>query len=526
MTTTTGTGTSLSLLAVRDASTPPHMRPPHTTSKTPSNPHKNKNNKNNKNNNNRNNNHNNNNDNTNNSTPIINLNHSDHQNLNINNNTNTNTTTTTNNNNNRRHSLPLHFLPPTLWTSNTSTASLVESEEAARGEHILDEAKVTHRLAALRSLNGTNQSHHRYAKSTGETFNQPVIVRTYSGAVRPRSQQPDPIAAKKQNGTTGIASNKMDMKLPPLEAFSFKGIMDEIKHGVSEDLERIAEICARSKYSLANQHEFHHPPHGSGDRIPQAGVASCADLGLSTVQANDADEGSTRHLARSSRGSRRGKSVAYGTLETIMSSSRSSDEDKSKKKPAAVLEDEVRGRAARKEVEVSPPTFDVKEDAVPPEAAPEKHPPSRHNRQRSATFASMIIDSAQSFKQEHKSHVASPTFFISEPARPQTSAADLEHMPALDEVIPTRPSTFHELISPKSTLIRNESTASILRSETSPRSSILESLSSWLPWSNPPSPVPTFQGRARSGSHAEGSLRSLLRSTNVDRKVKAVDHVP
>ncbi|KAI9651105.1 hypothetical protein NHQ30_001142 [Ciborinia camelliae] len=490
-------GTSLMM---RDASTP-HMRP-HTTSKTTSNPH--------------------------NSNPNSNPSFNPNNHLNLNTNSNSHKVTDNNNHNNnysRRHSLPLHFLPPTLWTSNTSTASLVESEEAARGEHILDEAKVAHRLTALRSLNGANRSHHRYAKSTGETFNQPVIVRTYSGAIRPRSQQ-DPIAAKKQNGTAGIASNKMDMKLPPVEAFSFKGIMDEIKHGVSEDLERIAEICARSKYSLANQHEFHHPPHGSGDRIPQIGIASGADLGVPTLQAVDPDDNPTRNLARSSRGSRRGKSVAYGTLETIMSSSRSSDEDKSRKKPAAVLEDEVRGREASKEVEVSPPSSNMIEEAVAPEAIPERRPPSKHIRSRSATFASMIIDNAQSFKQEQKPQVASPTFLISQPARPQTSAADFEHMPAFDELLPTRPSTFHGLTLPKPTLIRNESIASTLRPETSPRSSILGSLSSWLPWGKPPSPIQTFQGRARSGSHAEGSLRSLLRSTDIDRKGKAVDHIP
>ncbi|TGO69647.1 hypothetical protein BOTNAR_0008g00120 [Botryotinia narcissicola] len=483
--TTTGTP-----LIVRDASTP-HMRP-HTTSKSSSNPHN------------------------------SNSNSSFNPNISLNSNSNSNT----DKNNNRRHSLPLHFLPPSLWTSNTSTASLVESEEAARGEHILDEAKVANRLAALRSLNGANRADHRYAKSTGETFNQPVIVRTYSGAIRPRSQQRDSIAAKKQNGTTGLASNKMDMKLPSVEAFSFKGIMDEIKHGVSDDLERIAEICARSKYSLANQHEFHHPPHGSGDRIPQIGIVSATDLGVPTLQAVESDEVSPRQLARSSRGSRRGKSAAYGTLETIISSSRSSDEDKSRKKPAAVLEDEVRGRATSKEVEVSTPSPDVMIDTAIPEAVSERSSTSKHARPRSSTFASMVIDNAQSFRQEHKPQLSSPAFLLSEPARPQTSGADLEHMPALDELTPDRPSTFHELTLPKPTLIRNESIASTLRPETSPRSSILGSLSSWLPWSKSPSPVRTFQGRARSGSHAEGSLRNLLRSTEIARKGKNVDNIP
>ncbi|KAM3068970.1 hypothetical protein ACMFMF_008936 [Clarireedia jacksonii] len=383
---------------------------------------------------------------------------------------NYNSNSDSNTNNNRRHSLPLHFLPPSLWTSNTSSASLVESEEAARGEHILDEAKVAHRLTALRSLNGTNRSHHRYAKSTGETFNQPVIVRTYSGAVQPRSLQRDPLAAKKQNGAAGIGQAKMDLKLPPVEAFSFKGIMDDIKHSVSDDLERIAEICARSKYSLANQHEFHHPPHGTGDRILQAGGGSVADASAPTLQVIAADEDYTRPPARSSRGGRRPKSVAYGTLETIMSSSRSSEEDKSRKKPAAVLEDEVRGRVARKEVEVSTSSSEVTEDNTASESIPDK--PAKHARPRAATFASIIIDNAQHFKQGPKPQLVSPTF-----------------------------------LPP-------------------PKPSILGSLSSWLPWSKPPNQAHTRQARMRSGSHAEGSLRSLLQSTGIDRKGKSVQRGP
>ncbi|PQE28538.1 meiosis-specific topoisomerase spo11 protein [Rutstroemia sp. NJR-2017a WRK4] len=357
--------------------------------------------------------------------------------------------------NNRRHSLPLHFLPPALWTSNTSSASLLESEEAARGEHILDEAKVAHRLTALRSLNGTNRSQHRYAKSTGETYNQPVIVRTYSGAVRPRSLQRDPIAAKKQNGAAGIGQAKMDLKLPPVEAFSFKGIMDDIKHTVSDDLERIAEICARSKYSLANQHEFHHPPHGTGDRILQPGGASAVDASAPTLQVIAADEDHVRPPARSSRGGRRPKSVAYGTLETIMSSSRSSEEDKSRKKPAAILENEVRGRASRKEVEVSTSSSEAAEDTTAPETIPDN--PSKHPRPRAATFASMIIDNAQHFKQGPKPQIGSPTFLISQPARPQTSAATLNIIPANDEMPPVQSQTFHGPVSPKPNLIRNES---------------------------------------------------------------------
>ncbi len=424
----------------------------------------------------------------------------------------------------RRLSLPLNFLPPSLWSSNTSSASLVESEEAARGEHILDEATVAHRISALRQLNGATHSRHRYAKSTGarnSTFSQPVIVRTYSGAARPPSKQRDIVTVKKASGLSAMAAGKMELKMPPVEAFTFKGIMEEIRHGVAEDLERIAEICARSKYSLSNQYEVHMPPHGRGEPILQnvgLGVGSHPLAGGPTLQAISSDDEQPRHVGR--RGGRRTKSVAYGTLETIMSSSRSSEEDKSRKKPAAVLAEEVRGRAAKKELEAASKNS-VADDVV--EEGPVTERPTTHVRSKSASFASMIIDNAQAVKDDATSQHMSPTSLISEPARPQTSTAtDLEGGPVFepDQYVS---STLQSFMSPKPTTIRNESVASTLRPEPEIRPSLLGSLGSWLPWTRNTGSVETSQGRNRSASHAEGSLRELLKSTDFDRKGKSVD---
>ncbi|TAQ87271.1 hypothetical protein B7494_g4420 [Chlorociboria aeruginascens] len=427
----------------------------------------------------------------------------------------------------RRHSLPLHFLPPSLWSSNTSSISLVASGEAAHGEHILDEATVAHRISALRQLNGATGSRHRYAKSTGarnSTFSQPVIVRTYSGAARPPSQQRDPIIAKKQNGMPGIATTKMDMKLPPVEAFSFKGIMEEIRHGVTEDLERIAEICARSKYSLSNQYEVHMPPHGRGEPFLQnvgQGTGSAANGGGPTLQAVGSDDEQTRPMGRGSRGGRRTKSVAYGTLETIMSSSRSSDEDKSKKKPAAVIAEEVRGRLAKLSHESSTSNEALVENAI--EAGPAPSGAPKHIRSKSATFASMVMDNVQGSRQ-HAPMITSPTTLISEPARPQTSTADLEIVPKFGDE-PLLSPAFPSFMS-KPTTIRNESRASTLRPDADVKPSLLGNFSSWFSWSKPgPSGRQDsgFQGRMRSGSHAEGSLRELLKSTGFDKKGKSID---
>ncbi|KAL2257414.1 hypothetical protein VTK26DRAFT_203 [Humicola hyalothermophila] len=164
-------------------------------------------------------------------------------------------------------------------------------------------------------------------------------------------------------------------KLPPLEAFSFKSFMADLEGGggqndIGADLDRIAEICARSRFSLSNQYEVHVAPHGSGASFI-SGIASSSSTGPSrrkgpghgqavggpTLQAiNPEDESSTRPHPRRRNGAGRRRSAAYSTLETIMSSSRSSEEENTKKKSAAELVGEVRGRAARKAWDTTNPT--------------------------------------------------------------------------------------------------------------------------------------------------------------------------
>ncbi|CAL3970110.1 hypothetical protein PZA11_006402 [Diplocarpon coronariae] len=427
----------------------------------------------------------------------------------------------------RRHSLPLQFLPLSLWGANTSSASLVASEEAACGEHILDEATVAHRISALRQLNGATRSRHRYAKSTGarnSTFSQPVIVRTYSGAARPRSEQRDIVTVKRESGFAAMAAGRMELKMPPAEAFTFKGIMDEIRQDVSEDLERIAEICARSKYSLSNQYEVHMPPHGRGEAVLQTvglGVASKPVVGGPSLQAIGSDDEQPRHVGK--RSGRRSKSVAYGTLETIMSSSRSSEEDKSKKKPAAVIAEDVLARAAEKELQAAASKEEAADNAIESGKPPER--PSKHGRSKSASFASLVIDNAHGSKLDASSHFVSPASLLSEPACPQTSTASgLENGPVF-ESYQYKSSRLQSLMSPKTTMIRNnESIASTLRPEGEHQSSILGNIGSWLPWSrHATTSNQVFQGRKGGDFNAEGSLRDLLRSTNLDQKGKSVD---
>lgn len=197
--------------------------------------------------------------------------------------------------------------------------------------------------------------------------------------------------------THGDGSNGEPPKYPPPEAFTMKGIIQsqrEQRHNeLDTSLDQIAELYARSRFSLSNQYEVHVAPHGSGsDFIPGPGAPVRRRLGgppssrggvrrphqlmgptlQATWSGDDGDENSAAgasgtaaaasssssaavppraHRKRRSGGAA-GKrhSAAYGTLETIMSSSRSNsseEKEKQKKKPAHELAEDVRGRADR-----------------------------------------------------------------------------------------------------------------------------------------------------------------------------------
>ena len=412
----------------------------------------------------------------------------------------------------RRHSLPVHFLPQNLWSANASTASLIETEEAARGEHILDEATVAHRISALRQLNGATRTRHRYAKSTGarnSTFNQPVIVSTYSG-MRPQSKAKEP-PIKKEIQPMGKA------ELPPVEAFSFKGIMESIHSGVAEDLERIAEICARSRYSLSNQYEEHMPPHGDGNPFSLHTVGNAGQTGGPTLEAITSDDEQSRPSTRPSRsGRQRTKSMAYGTLETIYSSSKSSEEEKTKKKSAKAIAEEVRGRAAKKTSATMDMPSGSRRDNPALEEPPSAPPKPNSTRSRSVGFATLLLDTGHGTKGDIASRTISSAALISEPARPQTSMAgqDLANLEGSNTVDS----------STTLALSRRESTASTLKPISDQRLSVFSNLSSWLPWARPVESTSGLNAEnVRSASHAEGSLRQLLKATNGDKKGKGVD---
>ncbi|WYZ38640.1 hypothetical protein EsH8_III_000554 [Colletotrichum jinshuiense] len=476
-----------------------------------------------------------------------------------------------------RDSLPFSF--PPLFQPNTSSTSLVPS--TAEGKPIpLDDSTAAHRTSALRELNSNYPSRHRYAKSTGaqsSTYSQPVIVRTYSGShsrptstnrsnggsgggLGPRSTSSvvsgpaasvrriialrTPFGGSKSvhhgglSTARGMAKKRLEgqdalAKLPPVEAYSFKSMMANIdaqegENDINADLDRIAEICARSRYSLSNQYEVHVAPHGSGASFVSHASSSRRQRHNAgpTLEAVVSDDERSNKKRRS--GGRR-RSIAMGTLETIMSSSRSSEEDKSKKKSAAEITADVRGRATRKSSGSNSPTYSVSEgEERSNNNNKTKNKPPRLERRKSSSFATAMLESTRQGLATNSlsSPRNSATALVSEPALPKTSTSHLEVRTDVDENVKHRhpPKGSDERPRANVSEPRNHETSAQADQAKTP-AGLLAGLTGWVPWRLPPI-VGIGSASAQGGvsrSHAEGSLRELLKTTDIKNKGKIVE---
>ncbi|KAK3351526.1 hypothetical protein B0H65DRAFT_418514, partial [Neurospora tetraspora] len=381
-----------------------------------------------------------------------------------------------------------------------------------------------------------------------------------------RSTSSRPIVVTSRNGKP--------KKLPPMDAFSFKSFMADMQaqggdNNIGADLDRIAEICARSRYSLSNQYEVHMAPHGSGASLvcPTSGTAPSSSGAVSrrrdngpynssqsaragpTLQAivPDEEEGGARRRRRGpGTGGRRTKSIAYGTLETIMSSSRSSEEDKSSKKPAAEIAGEVRGRIEKRhsnlgfsepgagssaatttnhdtEHTTSDHGLDVEDSHRKSGEAATASAAAKLARKKSASFATAVMDSHTRSSAGQLQRYESTCALVSEPALPQTSDS---HLGVRTAAGPT--ATSDNNITRTSNLTRSVSDVPY-------RTSRNASWNAWIPWkggsggarsqqqqqeqvvrSETEELISTMsadlQEPRRVVSHAEGSLRRILRS--------------
>ena len=350
----------------------------------------------------------------------------------------------------------------------SSQSSISIAPSTAKGQAIpVDEATAQYRTLSLRQLNSHYPSRHRYAKSTGaksSTYSEPVIVRSYytptpsrrghgdrhSNSSRRRTVrgagsdvgtvQPFSFCRKEPSAGTGMQgamarghSKRMpareaqqDIKLPPIEAFSFRSFMTSMQPqpqpgmgDINSDLDRIAEICARSRYSLSDQYEVHYAPHGSGTAFFITSTQGQEPHGP-TLQAVSYDD---EPLVRSSTRRRGNAGRAVGTLETIMSSSRSSEEDSCKKGSALDLAKEVRGRAATKVSAAS--STPMESHLGPPEHvhSTQAEQQRQRHRKRSSMSLALIESARQAGVSADKVPRASSAALMGAPALPQETGS-------------------------------------------------------------------------------------------------------
>ncbi|UKZ83377.1 hypothetical protein TrVFT333_011185 [Trichoderma virens FT-333] len=420
---------------------------------------------------------------------------------------------------------------------NPSPTSLVPS--TAEGKPIpVDDSTVEYRTTALRELNHNFPSH-RYAKPSSSSRGPIVHGPSVSGPGAASGSQVSRFAeavagvpSRFVSGEPGMLSTMVlsfgkkpvngraedEARLPPVDAFSFKSFMANIEAqgggvagDINADLDRIAEICARSRYSLSNQYEVHYTPHGSGSSFFNSSTQLNDSQGPTLQVVSTDDEQSVGASTRRRRRMARRNSRAVGTLETIISSSRSSDEEQpGRKKTASEIAEEIRGRAAQKSSahsshsSSSSETLDERRDPHQEEAAPKKSSSSLALIDASTRLNGAAMDSPRT----------SATGLVSEPARPQESTSQLEIRTVPGELLEGPPVVLvKETPAPPKQYGLSVAKGAIThtRADTA-GSGILSMINGWMPWK------PSSSASAHHKGLAEGSLRDLLKVTDYKGK--------
>ncbi|KAK0739789.1 hypothetical protein B0T21DRAFT_410116 [Apiosordaria backusii] len=337
--------------------------------------------------------------------------------------------------------------------------------------------------------------------------------------------------------TRAPSPQQEEVKLPPLEAFSFKSFIKDATspesssggvsgNDISADLDRIAEICARSRYSLSNQYEVHVAPHGSGSSFVSLTASGQRRGGRNgpTLQSDEENAGAGNRR----RANARRKSVAYGTLETIMSSSRSSEEggDGARTKGAGEVREEVRGRVGRRKAgsgsaSGSGKTTESSHDGDDKKLA----------RKKSASFANAIMDSSSG---NHGGGGSSrEEGLLSEIALPRVSGSHLGVRTGHSVQRQQQQQQQQQPASAPSQQQRRQYVEELphegqqnfyTHNNQNPRTSSGGSLfGSWMPWQTPPPPPPPHPSSStpharRNPRNAEGRLRELLRATSSEAR--------
>lgn len=156
--------------------------------------------------------------------------------------------------------------PPSLaLTSPTSTNSIhhFEPPPSPTEPPLARRNKSSDRLIAQEvtpcQSNDLDTQSRREHPSSSTAGTQPVLVKQYSKGPPSASSSGKSTSMKQRRQSRG---NQVASDMPSLQKFSFQDILASIDPEVSTSIDKIAEICGRSKMSLADEYSSHLPPQG------------------------------------------------------------------------------------------------------------------------------------------------------------------------------------------------------------------------------------------------------------------------
>ncbi|MBE7180059.1 MAG: hypothetical protein INR71_02430, partial [Terriglobus roseus] len=140
-----------------------------------------------------------------------------------------------------------------------------DESQPGTGEH---RAQMTGRTTSRRRDRDRDRERERSAQSTASRTTistQPVVVRTYSGSksrhssrLRSEGAEPATMSSSEPRARRHVA--QPDAKLPSVDEFKFNHLLLTVEPDINSAIDAIAEICARSRYSLADEYAAHLPP--------------------------------------------------------------------------------------------------------------------------------------------------------------------------------------------------------------------------------------------------------------------------
>ena len=177
---------------------------------------------------------------------------------------------------------------PEITRRDVHTASSLNAQRRFPKSSSSKEDNLVHQAALRRSsVKGKDviQENQAESSTSATNSNKPVLVRAPSKADMKKKPKP-----RVHTGSP---------KFPALESFSFQDILASIGPEADASIDAIAEICGRSKMSLAEEHGSQLPPHVQLMNAGSSPAESLPSMRLETVTEASSTGPQTRSKSRS-----------------------------------------------------------------------------------------------------------------------------------------------------------------------------------------------------------------------------------